>query len=79
MDRIGSAKRKRESPDEDEVVEILETVELTRKVVSQVCGTPSASQDRGSAECGQMSCRACHGACDICTAGLEWRVLLSPA
>ena len=36
MDRIGSAKRKRESPDEDEVAEILETVELTRKVVSQV-------------------------------------------
>lgn len=39
MDRIGSAKRKRESPDEDEVAEILETVELTRKVVSQVCET----------------------------------------
>ncbi len=36
MDRIGSAKRKRESPDEDEVAEILETVDLTRKVVSQV-------------------------------------------
>ena len=36
VDRIGSAKRKRESPDEDEVAEILETVELTRKVVGQV-------------------------------------------
>ena len=42
MDRIGSAKRKRESPDEDEVAEILETVELTRKVVSQVYLPPSA-------------------------------------
>ena len=44
MDRIGSAKRKRESPDEDEVAEILGTVELTRKVVSQVCVAPLASQ-----------------------------------
>lgn len=44
MDRIGSAKRKRESPDEDEVAEILETIELTRKVVSQVCVAPLASQ-----------------------------------
>ena len=35
VDRIGSAKRKGESPDEDEVAEILETVELTRKVVGQ--------------------------------------------
>ncbi len=39
VDRIGSAKRKRESPDEDEVAEILETVELTRKVVGQVSYT----------------------------------------
>ena len=53
MDRIGSAKRKRESPDEDEVAEILETVELTRKVVSQVRETLLAFQDRGGAECGQ--------------------------
>lgn len=36
MDRIGSAKRKRESPDEDEVAETLETIEITRKVVGQV-------------------------------------------
>ena len=43
MDRIGSAKRKRESPDEDEVAEILENVELTRKVLSQVCLPPSTS------------------------------------
>ena len=36
MDRIGSAKRKRESPDEDEVSEIIQTIETTRKVVGQV-------------------------------------------
>ena len=36
MDRIGSAKRKRESPDEDEVSEILQTIETTRNVVGQV-------------------------------------------
>ena len=35
MDRISSAKRKRESPDEDEVAEIRETLEVTRRVVGQ--------------------------------------------
>ena len=75
MDRIGSAERKRESPDEDEVAEILETVELTRKVVSQVRETLSAFQDRGGAECGQRErercCRACQGV-SVISAQLAW-------
>ncbi|CAK0746230.1 hypothetical protein CVIRNUC_001676 [Coccomyxa viridis] len=35
MDRISSAKRKRESPDEDEVAEIQKTLGVTRRVVGQ--------------------------------------------
>ena len=42
MDRIGSAKRKRESPDEDEVAEIQETLEVTRRVVGQACIHPQS-------------------------------------
>lgn len=48
MDRIGSAKRKRESPDEDEVSEILQTIETTRKVVGQVPHQSTPRSRRGS-------------------------------
>ena len=48
MDRIGSAKRKRESPDEDEVSEILQTIETTRKVVGQVAHQSNPRSRRGS-------------------------------
>lgn len=36
MDRIHSAKRKRESPDEDELAEAKEMVEMARSIVNQV-------------------------------------------
>ena len=48
MDRLGSAKQKRESPDEDEVSEILQTIETTRKVVGQVRHQFTPRSRRGS-------------------------------
>ena len=43
MDRISSAKRKRESPDEDEVAEIQETLGVTRRVVGQARTHPQTT------------------------------------
>ena len=59
MDRISSAKRKRESPDEDEVAEIQETLEVTRRVVGQACTHPQTPLQGPADMCNALTLPAC--------------------